>query len=102
MLLLMSPPPMRWERRGQDYFIIPSPNVSNPLLLDGQPVMEATRLYHGAKIRVGGFAPGEMVTLDYLSPTGEGELADHQIIKFADNRLMTIGRDPSNAIVLSA
>lgn len=90
------------EKRGQDYFIIPSPNVSNPLLLDGQPVMEATRLYHGAKIRVGGFAPGEMVTLDYLSPTGEGELADHQIIKFADNRLMTIGRDLSNAIVLSA
>ena len=86
------------ERRGQDYFIVPSANISNPLLLDGQPVMTATRLDHGAKIRVGGFAPGEMVTLDYLSPTAEGQ----QVIKFTENQLMTIGRDPTNKIVLAA
>lgn len=86
------------EKRGMDYFIVPSASVSNPLLLDGTPVMSATRLNHGAKIRVGGFAPGEMVTLDYLSPAAEGQ----QIIKFTENQLMTIGRDPSNKIVLSA
>lgn len=86
------------EKRGQEYFIVPSPNVSNPLLLDGQPVMTATRLNHGAKIRVGGYVPGEMVTLDYLSPAGEGQ----QIIKFTENSLMSIGRDPGNAIVLPA
>ena len=88
------------EKRGQDYYIVPAANVSNPLLLDGRPVMEPTRLQHGAKIRIGGFNPGEMVTLDYLSP--ESELTSGQKIKFADNRLMTIGRNSSNAIVLPA
>ena len=90
------------EKRGQDYFLIPSPNVSNPLLLDGRPVMEPTRLQHGAKIRVGGFAAGEMVTLDYLSPEGEAGIAAQGVIQFVDNRLMTIGRSPDNNIVLPA
>lgn len=86
------------ERRGQDYFLIPSSNASNALILDGEPVMEATRLHNGAKIRVGGYAPGEIVTLDFLSPAGDGQ----QVIKFKENKAMTIGRDASNAIVLSA
>ena len=86
------------ERRGQDYYIIPSSNVSNPLLLDGQPVMSATRLQNGDKIRVGGYAPGEMVTIDYLSPASEGD----QTIKFTENRTITIGREQGNTIVLPA
>jgi ABC-type multidrug transport system ATPase subunit/pSer/pThr/pTyr-binding forkhead associated (FHA) protein len=86
------------EKRGQDYFLIPSTNVSNALLLDGQPVMEATRLQNGAKIRIGGYAPGEIVTLDFLSPAAEGQ----QAIKFKENKTLTIGRDASNVIVLSA
>ncbi len=86
------------EKRGQDYFIIPAPNVSNPLLLDGRPVMEPVRLQHGAKIRVGGFNPGEMVTLDYLSP--DTETSSQQKIQFTENRSITIGRNPSNTIVL--
>lgn len=84
------------EKRGQDYYIIPSANVSNPLLLDSEPVMSATRLNHGAKIRIGGYGPGESVGLDYLSPAAEGQ----RIIKFMENKLMTIGRDPGNSIVL--
>lgn len=86
------------EKRGQDYYIIPVPSVSNPLLLDGRPVMEATRLHHGTKIRFGGFSAGEIVALDYLSP--DSELASHHKIQFTENRLMTIGRNPSNSIVL--
>jgi len=86
------------EKRGQDYFLIPSTNVSNALLLDGDPVMEATRLQNGAKIRVGGYAPGEIITLDFLAPAGDGQ----QVIKFKENKTMTIGRDASNVIVLSA
>ena len=88
------------EKRGSDYYIIPAANISNPLLLDGKPVMEPTPLHHGAKIRFGGFNPGEMVTLDYLSP--ESELSGQQKIQFTDNKLMTIGRDPTNAIALPA
>src|SRR6185295_11129119 len=44
------------EKRGEDYYLIPSPNISNSLMLDGNPVMEPTRLRSGAKIRVGGYA----------------------------------------------
>ncbi len=86
------------EKRGPDYFLIPSTNASNALLLDGEPVMEATRLYNGAKIRVGGFALSEIVTIDFLSPASES----HQPIKFKENKTMTIGRDASNAITLSS
>lgn len=86
------------EKRGQEYYLIPSTNVSNALLLDGEPVMQATRLHNGAKIRVGGYAPGEIITLDFLSPAGDG----HRVIKFKENKTMTIGRDASNVIVLSA
>ncbi len=86
------------EKRGLDYYLIPAPNVSNPLLLDGRPVMEPVRLQHGAKIRFGGFSAGEMVALDYLSP--DSELLSQQKIKFTEKKLMTIGRNPSNAIVL--
>jgi ABC-type multidrug transport system ATPase subunit/pSer/pThr/pTyr-binding forkhead associated (FHA) protein len=86
------------EKRGQDYFLVPSTNVSNTLLLDGEPVMVATRLHNGAKIRVGGYAPGEITTIDFLSPANDGQ----QVIKFKENKTMTIGRDASNVIVLSA
>lgn len=88
------------EKRGLDYYILPAPNVSNPLLLDGRPVMEPTLLRHGAKIRIGGYAAGEMIALDYLSP--DSEVASHQKIQFTENRLMSIGRDEGNAIVLPA
>ena len=90
------------EKRGDDYFLIPSSNISNTLLLNGQPVMAPTRLTPGAKIRVGGYAPGEIVALDYLEPMEEGGLGGRQIIRFADNKLMRIGRHPDNDIVLAA
>src|SRR5258707_3857704 len=90
------------EKRGPDYYLIPSRNVSNTLLVDGQPVMEPLRLHHGAKIRIGGTAPGEMVLLDYLLPADERDRDAQQVIKFVDKQLMTIGRDRDNAIVLPA
>lgn len=90
------------EKRGGDYYLVPSSTISNSLLLDGQPVMEPVRLRHGAKIRIGGFAPGEIVALDYLQPLADGEVAPQQNIKFTENRLMKIGRHPENDIVIPA
>ncbi|HEX8991103.1 MAG TPA: FHA domain-containing protein [Anaerolineales bacterium] len=87
------------ERRGADYYLIPSSNISNSLILDGQPVMEPVALHHGAKIRIGGYAPSEIVTLDYLSP--EKQLGG-QRIRFSENKIMRIGRNPDNDIVLPA
>lgn len=90
------------EKRGNDYYLIPSANLSNSLILDGQPVMEPVRLYHGAKIRIGGYAPGEIVALDFLAPLAEGGVASQQNIKFTENRLMKIGRNKDNDIVIPA
>ena len=55
-------------------------NISNTLQVDGQPVMEPVRLHHGAKIRIGGIALGEMVLLDYLLPDAEQDHASQQTI----------------------
>ena len=90
------------EKRGPDYFLVPSPNISNTLQVDGQPVMEPIRLHDGAKIRIGGMAPGEMVLLDYLLPAEERARASQQTIKFTEKQLMSLGRDKDNAIVLPA
>ena len=90
------------EKRGNDYYLVPSPNISNSLLLDGQPVMEPTRLRHGSKIRIGGFAPGELVALDYLMPLADGSMGGQQNIKFTENHLMKIGRAQDNDIIIPA
>ena len=90
------------EKRDQDYYLIPSPRISNTLLLDGEPVMEPTLLRAGAKIRVGGFDPRETVVLDYLMAEGGPEFTSQKTIKFTDNTKMTIGRDVGNDIVLPA
>ncbi len=90
------------EKRGEDYYLVPSTTISNSLLLDGQPVMEPVRLRHGAKIRIGGFAPGEIVALDYLQPLADGSMGVQQNIQFTENRLMRIGRHPENDIVIPA
>jgi ABC-type multidrug transport system ATPase subunit/pSer/pThr/pTyr-binding forkhead associated (FHA) protein len=90
------------EKRGRDYYVVPSPTTSNTLILNGQPVMEPTQLHHGDKIRIGGYAPGEVVTLNYMSPQEEAEIAAQQAIKFTENQIMKIGRHPDNDIVLPA
>gem|GEM_PF-5696241 len=72
------------EKRGDDYYLIPLPNISNALLVDGVPVMEPTLLKHGMKIRIGGWGPGEMTSLDFLSPRDDAELG-HQKIQFTEN-----------------
>ena len=89
------------EKRGDDYYLIPAQNLSNALMLDGKPVMEPTVLRHGAKIRIGGYAPGEIVALDFLAPLSEG-VAPQQNIQFTENHSMKIGRNKDNDIVLPA
>lgn len=89
------------EKRAEDYYLVPRPNISNALLIDGEPVMQPTRLRHGMKIRMGGWGPGEMATLDYLSPQESMGLGQRKI-QFTENKLMTIGRHKDNSIVLPA
>jgi len=88
------------EKRGQDYFLIPSPTISNTLLVDGLPVMEPVRLQSGARIRIGSYAPGEIALLDYVQPAQAGDQSSQQVIQFTEKQLMSIGRDKDNSIVL--
>ena len=90
------------ERRGQFYYVVPSPSAGNPLVLDGKPVMEATRLQHGARLRIGGSDPTEMVTLVYLSPSDEPDQTSQQVIQFSESKVLSIGRDKANDVVLNA
>ncbi|MCC7360099.1 MAG: FHA domain-containing protein [Anaerolineales bacterium] len=88
------------EKRGPDYYLIPSATLSNTLLVDGQPVMEPVRLRSGARIRIGGFAPSEIAVLDYIVPAPEGDAGAQQTIRFGETALVTIGRDKDNTLVL--
>lgn len=85
------------EKRGSDYYLIPSTSFNNSLLMNSHPVMEPTRLRNGARIRIGGYNAGENVTLDYLQ---EGDDTAQQTIQFGENNIMTIGRDKENRMVL--
>ncbi len=89
------------QKRDGDYYLVPLPNISNALLLDGSPVMEPAKLKHGMKIRMGGWGPGEMASLDFISPQ-ESLGPSQRKIQFTENTLMTIGRNPDNKIVLPA
>ena len=89
------------ERRVTGYYVVPSANLSNPLVLDGAPVMEATRLSHGAKVRLGGYDPGDMVTMVYLAP-GDEPINMGQTVQFSESKVVSIGRAAENDIVLPA
>jgi len=70
-------------------------------MLDGAPVMEAARLTHGAKLRLGGYDPSDMVTLVYLSPADE-PIQLGQTVQFSESKVVSIGRAAENDIVLPA
>lgn len=89
------------EKRDQNYFLIPSANITNPMILDGNPVEAATPLYDGAKIRVGGFSPGEIVTIDFVSSEKRTVPESKHLIKFIENKSMIFGRDPESDVILS-
>jgi ABC-type multidrug transport system ATPase subunit len=90
------------EKRGDGYYLVPLPNITNALLVDGAPVMQPVRLHHGAKIRVGGWKPGDMASLDFLSSAEDAANAFNSKIQFTTNQVMTIGRHKDNSIVLPA
>jgi ABC transport system ATP-binding/permease protein len=89
-------------KRGEEYYLVPLPNITNALLVDGVPVMQPIRMHHGAKIRLGGWKPGDMVSLDFLSPSEDADMVFHRKIEFTQNQVMTIGRHKDNTIVLPA
>jgi ABC-type multidrug transport system ATPase subunit len=88
------------EQVDGGYQIVPSPQAGNPVLYEGRPVVGAQRLGHEDKLRIGGLDPGSMVTMTYHSPRESVETIDAATIAFGQKTQLTVGRDPSNDVVL--
>ncbi len=88
------------QQVGDGFQIVPSPDAGNPVLYEGRPVSGSHRLSHEDKLRIGGLDPGSMVTMTYLSPRESVSTSEAQTIHFGEKTVLTIGRDPSNDVVL--
>ncbi|MDX1416042.1 MAG: FHA domain-containing protein [Candidatus Promineifilaceae bacterium] len=88
------------EKVGDGYQIVPYPEAGNPVLYEGRPLSGAHRLGHNDLLRIGGLDPGSMVTMTYLSPRESVDTTEAATIHFGDKTQLTIGRDPSNDVVL--
>lgn len=91
----------RMEQTPRGYQLISLPEATNPILLDGRPLPVVHPLADGNLMRIGGEDPGMMVTLVYGQPMQALSLEMHPI-RFGDKTLITIGRDPSNDVVLDS
>lgn len=91
---------LRWRETG--YELVPQPEITNPILVEGKPLATPIYLHHGLKLRVGGAQAGEMVTMIYISPGEDADRVGPQQILFGENNLLTIGRDKENDIVVDA
>jgi ABC-type multidrug transport system ATPase subunit len=88
-------------RDNGGYTLVPSPDAGNPIQHEGRPLSGPTHLRHDAKLRIGGQDPGSMVSMIYTSPAEMAAGAEVSAITFGDRPLVTIGRDPSNDVVLN-
>ncbi len=90
------------ERFGIRYLIVPHPDATNPLSLDGYPLINKQSLRESNILRIGGNDPGSMVTLGYHSPSEAGATIDARVVEFGQQDILHIGRDAANEIVLDA
>lgn len=91
----------RFERSDVGYRLLVSDDASNPVLADGQPFDDLHRLHDGEVLRIGGQDPGSMVTMEYLSLAERRAPAPAQIT-FHERSEVSVGRDPSNDVVLDS
>ena len=92
----------RLERVNGGYQLVVLPEAGNPVLFEGRPLTGPRILHHDDKLRIGSLDPGLMVTMTYFSPS-EAPAAEAAItIDFAQQTILSIGRDPSNDVVLDA
>jgi ABC transport system ATP-binding/permease protein len=89
------------ERTAEGYRLRVLPEASNPVLLEGRPLLEAHLLRHGDILRIGSQDPGLMVTLTYHDPARAVTKAA-QPISLGEKTLVQIGRDGSNDVVLDS
>jgi ABC-type multidrug transport system ATPase subunit len=88
------------EQVDGGYQITSLPQAGNPVLFEGRPLTSVHRLAHQDKLRIGGLDPGSLVTMTYLSPRESVSAVDAATISFGQKNQLTLGRDPSNDVVL--
>jgi ABC-type multidrug transport system ATPase subunit/pSer/pThr/pTyr-binding forkhead associated (FHA) protein len=92
----------RLERVGDQYQLTTQPEATNPVYLDGYPLSGPQFLRHNNILRIGGYDPGLLVTLEYRAPSEVGATIDARIIEFCQLDTLNLGRDSANEIVLDA
>ncbi len=90
------------QRADGGYLFVPFAEAGNPVLFEGRPLNAPRRLADGDKLRIGGLDPGSMVTMIYVSPLESAAGAGAAAIQFQEKTAVTIGRDPSNDVVLDS
>lgn len=92
----------RLEKRGNGYELIPLPDVTNPVYVDGNPLNIPVRLSHGMKIRIGGANPGMLVSMTVTDPvTAQAAITGSLVeVDFTNKDTIQIGRDASNDVTL--
>lgn len=78
------------------------PEAGNPVLFEGRPLSEPRLLRHGDLLRISSLDPGLMVTMIFHMPSEAAALDEALTVKFGEKKLLQIGRDPNNDIVLDA
>lgn len=91
----------RLEQTTHGYQLITLPEATNPILFEGRPLPATHPLGDGNLMRIGGEDPGMMVTLVYSQPM-LGLSMEMRPIRFGEKTMVSIGRDPSNDVVLES
>ena len=92
----------RLVRQNGGYIMEPASEAGNPVQYEGRPIQTVQKLRHGDMMRIGGMDPGLMVTMTYVSPAEQAAHGLAQDIDFGEEVVITIGRDPSNNIVVDS
>lgn len=81
------------------YRFTPLPEASNPVLMEGRPLLDPIILQHGNVLRIGSLDPGLMVSMTFQDPSNV-MAKEAQPIHFGAKTLIQLGRDPNNDVVL--
>ena len=86
------------EKTSLGYEIVMSPGVINTLTCQGCPVTDRQLLSHADVLRIDSEFPGMMVSMTYLAPSQA--TARLSTVQFGEKEQLTLGRDPTNDVIL--
>lgn len=88
------------ERTPKGYALLVSPETTNTLSCQGQPVAGQRLLQHGDILRIDSREPGLMVSICFQQPSQAPASQRVQSIRFGEKEKLSFGRDPGNDVVI--